>query len=105
MNALSTSKPDDISNLLAMDQEYPAPEIVVRDAIQKDRLGECDRAKKDPERFWADYASRFTWSRKWDRVLEWDGVHHKWFTGAKTNITTTGGKLNWADRQWVLRPP
>ncbi len=24
---------------------------------------------------------------KWDRVLEWDGVHHKWFTGAKTNIT------------------
>jgi len=34
-----------------------------------------------------DYAASFSWSRKWDKVLEWDGVHHKWFTGAKTNIT------------------
>ncbi|MGA7289819.1 MAG: AMP-binding protein, partial [Terriglobales bacterium] len=87
MSALTTSKPEDISNLLVMNQEYPAPDIVVRNVIQKDWLGECDRARKDPDRFWADYASRFTWSRKWDHVLEWDGVHHKWFTGAKTNIT------------------
>jgi len=87
MNALTVPKPEDISNLLAMDQEYAAPEIVVRNAIQKDWLGECARSRKDPEGFWADYAARFEWSRKWDRVLEWDGVHHKWFTGAKTNIT------------------
>src|ERR1022692_3925939 len=87
MNALTVSKPEDISNLLVMDEEYPAPDIVARNAIQKDWLGECARSKKDPEAFWADYAARFAWSRKWDHVLEWDGVHHKWFTGAKTNIT------------------
>ena len=84
MSALTASKPENISNLLVMDQEYPAPEIVARNTIQKDWLGECARSLKDPEGFWADYAARFVWSRKWDRVLEWDGVHHKWFTGAKT---------------------
>src|ERR1017187_8522716 len=87
MGTLTASQPENISNLLVMDQEYPAPDIVARNAIQKDWLGECARSKKDPEAFWADYAARFAWSRKWDHVLEWDGVHHKWFTGAKTNIT------------------
>ena len=87
MSVLSVEKPENISNLLALDQEYAAPDIVVRNVIQKNWLGECARAQKYPEVFWADYASRFEWSRKWDRVLEWDGVHHKWFTGAKTNIT------------------
>ena len=87
MNPLAGSKPENISNLLVIDQEYPAPEIVADKVIQKDWLGECARSLKDPEFFWAEYATRFKWSRKWDRVLEWDGVHHKWFTGAKTNIT------------------
>jgi len=45
------------------------------------------RALKDPDRFWGITRPAFRWSRKWDKVLEWDGVHHKWFTGAKTNIT------------------
>ena len=87
MNVLSVDKPENISNLLALDQEYPVPEIVARNVVQKNWLGECARAQKYPEVFWADYAGRFVWSQKWDRVLEWDGVHHKWFTGAKTNIT------------------
>src|ERR1017187_10442896 len=87
MGPLTVSQPENISNLLAMDQEYAAPEIVARNVIQTDWLGECARARKDPEGFWGDYAASFAWSRKWDRVLEWDGVHHKWFTGAKTNIT------------------
>ena len=87
MSPLTAEKPENISNLLAMDEEYPAPEIVAANAIQKDWLGECARAQKDPDAFWGEYASRFEWSRKWDRVLEWDGVHHQWFMGAKTNIT------------------
>ena len=87
MSTVSVDKRENISNLLAMDEEYPAPAIVDQNAIQKDWLEECARARKDPEFFWAEYAERFVWSRKWDRVLEWDGVHHKWFTGGKTNIT------------------
>ncbi len=87
MSVLSVEKPENISNLLALDQEYPAPEIVRQNVLQKNWKGECARAQRYPEVFWADYASQFSWARKWDRVLEWDGVHHKWFTGAKTNIT------------------
>ena len=90
MSALSVAKPENISNLLAMDEEYPAPEIVANSVLQKDWLGECARAREDPEAFWGDYAGRFAWSRKWDRVLEWDGVHHKWFTGAKTSSRLHG---------------
>src|SRR5271165_720042 len=88
MSALPIPKTENISNLLNMDQEYAAPAIVANNVLQKDWLGECDRSLKDPEKFWADYASQFTWSQPWSKVLEWDGVHHKWFTGAKTNITT-----------------
>jgi acetyl-CoA synthetase len=87
MKATTVEKPENISNLLAMDEEYAAPAIVASHVIQKDWLGECARASKDPEKFWADYAAGFVWSRPWTKVTDWDGVHHKWFAGAKTNIT------------------
>src|SRR6202140_1115730 len=87
MNALTLAKPENFSNLLALDEEYPATKVVARNVIQKDWSGECARARKDPEAFWADYAGRFVWSWPWSQVLDWDGVHPKWFTGAKTNIT------------------
>lgn len=43
----------------------------------------------DPEGFWAEIASHFTWKKKWDSVLEWDfnDYHVNWFKGAKLNIT------------------
>jgi Domain of unknown function (DUF3448). len=87
MSSMTVEKQENISNLLAMNEEYAAPSIVARSTAQKDFAGECARARKDPDAFWADYAANFSWSKKWDRVLEWDGVHHRWFTGAKTNIT------------------
>jgi acetyl-CoA synthetase len=85
--SITAEKTENISNLLAMDEEYAAPEIVAHNVIQKDWLGECARSRKDPEAFWGEYAARFAWSRPWSKVMEWDGVHHKWFTGARTNIT------------------
>ena len=44
---------------------------------------------EDPEGFWADIASHFTWRKKWDAVLEWDFKDYNvnWFKGAKLNIT------------------
>jgi hypothetical protein len=41
-----------IFNLLLTAEQYAAPEIVAGNAIQKDRLGGCERANKDPEKFW-----------------------------------------------------
>ena len=47
------------------------------------------RSVQQPQNFWADIASNFTWRRKWDKVLEWDFKNYKteWFKGAKLNIT------------------
>ncbi len=43
----------------------------------------------DPEAFWDDVASGFTWKKKWDKVLEWnfEKPDIKWFIGGKLNIT------------------
>jgi acetyl-CoA synthetase len=44
---------------------------------------------QDPEKYWAEYAEEFTWTKKWDKVLEWDFVSgiNKWFLNGKTNIS------------------
>jgi acetyl-CoA synthetase len=87
MSALPLTKPENISNLLNMDQEYAAPSVVARNVLQKNWNGACEYAGRDAEGFWSGYAEQFEWSRPWSKVLEWDGVHHKWFLDAKTNIT------------------
>lgn len=76
-----------IANLLAIDQEYPSPAVVARNCRQQRFAEDYDLALKDPERFWGEYAGKFVWARPWEKVLDWDGVHHQWFVGAKTNIT------------------
>jgi acetyl-CoA synthetase len=82
-----------ISNLLTTDEEYPAPQIVAQNCRQQNFAEAYQRSVKDPEGFWGDYAKRFVWTRPWTKVLDWDGVHHQWFVGGKTNIT-----LNALDR-------
>ena len=76
-----------ISNLLTIDEEYPAPPIVAQNCRQQNFAEAYLRSVKDPEDFWGEYAKRFVWTRPWNKVLEWDGVHHQWFVGGKTNIT------------------
>ena len=44
-------------------------------------------ADSDLEGFWARHAEGFVWSRKWDRVLEWDAPYAKWFAGGRLNIS------------------
>ncbi len=68
-------------------EEYAAPEIVKQQALLKDWAAESAKFKADPDKFWEDIAKTFVWTRPWTKVFEWDGIHHKWFTGARTNIT------------------
>ena len=69
---------------------------------------------ENPEKFWADKAEQFTWTKKWDKVLEWDFVSgiNKWFLNGKTNISfnaldrhleTQGDKpaIIWEPRFWA----
>ncbi len=77
----------DISNLLDIIEEYPSPKIVADNCRLKDCKDEYRRSVENPEKFWGDYAKNFEWSRPWQKVFDWDGIHHQWFVGAKTNIT------------------
>ncbi len=93
MSSPSQIPKENISSLSALEQDYPSPKIVVENALQKDYEREYQRSIEDPAGFWGDYARRFVWTRKWDHVMEWSGATHKWFVGARTNIT-----LNALDR-------
>ena len=85
---MSTPTPTpNIGSYLASDQEYKAPSIVASNAILKDFRAEYERSIKDNDKFWGDYAKSFYWSKPFTKVSEFDGVHHKWFIGARTNIT------------------
>jgi acetyl-CoA synthetase len=73
--------------------EYPAPDIVAKNAFLKDARAEYARWKSNPDEFWAQEAEKFVWTEKWQTVSKFDGVNHEWFLGGKTNIT-----LNALDR-------
>lgn len=57
----------------------------------------------NPEKFWEGVAGELSWSKKWDKVLDWKAPYARWFVGAKCNIvenaldrhlnTQTAGKL------------
>lgn len=45
-------------------------------------------ASEMPEIFWARMANEnIHWFKKWDKVLEWNLPHAKWFVGGKLNIS------------------
>jgi acetyl-CoA synthetase len=52
---------------------------------------------ENPEEFWGKAAEALHWFRRWDKVLEWNAPHAKWFVGGKTNMA-----FNCLDRQIEL---
>ena len=47
------------------------------------------RSIENPEIFWEEIATAFTWKKTWSKVLEWNFFQPdvKWFLGGKLNIT------------------
>ena len=45
-----------------------------------------EEAARNPEAFWARFAEELVWIKKWDRVLEWNPPHAKWFVGGELNV-------------------
>ena len=45
-------------------------------------------AANDPEKFWGKQADTLQWMQKWDKVLEWNPPHAKWFVNGKINISS-----------------
>ncbi len=48
-----------------------------------------NRAKDDPEGFWAEQAEILTWDSRWNNVLEWEpkSARANWFTGGTLNAS------------------
>jgi len=90
---MATATNNNISNLLAIEEEYAPPKIVAEQVLTRNWKAEYEESARNPEAFWAERARQFTWTKPWTKVLDWDGIHHKWFVDAKTNIT-----LNALDR-------
>lgn len=45
------------------------------------------RARDQPEAFWAEQADELHWFKRWDKVLEWKEPHAQWFVGGKINAS------------------
>jgi acetyl-CoA synthetase len=47
------------------------------------------KSVKDPEKFWGELAEELTWSKKWNKVSQWDfdKPEIKWFVGGKLNAS------------------
>src|SRR4051812_44321493 len=73
-----------IETLLDEQRRFPPPpQFTAQAHVQSPDVYE--RARRDPEGYWAEWAKQLEWSRPWDRVLEWKPPHAKWFLGGKLN--------------------
>lgn len=70
------------------------PEVVRSRATLQNYDAVYARSVADNEAFWAEAAQELVWTRPWDKVLEFDGVHHCWFLGGETNITLSALERN-----------
>jgi acetyl-CoA synthetase len=75
-----------IEALLEERREFEPPKEFTAQANAND-ASIYEHAEKDPEAWWESQAERLSWSKKWDKVLEWDPPHHEWFIGGKLNAS------------------
>jgi len=77
---------DRIETLLDEQRSFPAPDGFRARAHVRDE-SVYERARKDREAYWADWAKQLDWIKPWDRVLEWKPPHAKWFLGGTLNAS------------------
>jgi acetyl-CoA synthetase len=80
----------DIDSVLKETRVFPPPPEFAKKAHVKS-LDEYRalyrRSVDDPEGFWSEQAASLKWSRKWDRVLEWNPPFAKWFVNGALNLS------------------
>jgi acetyl-CoA synthetase len=85
-----TPTSQNITSVLQEKRSFPPSPEFTRNAHIKS-LAEYERlwqeAKDKPDAFWARYAEELHWFKKWDRVMEWNEPHAKWFVGGQTNMS------------------
>src|SRR3954451_22831111 len=79
---MSSPRDTSITSVLKESRTFPPPpefsaNAHVKSLAEYERLAQ--RAAADPEGFWAEQAESLLWARRWQRVLEWNEPHAKWF--------------------------
>ncbi len=87
---MSSPTSSNITSVLKESRSFPpTPEFAaaahVKGLAEYEKLWQ--RAKDDPEGFWAEQADSLAWAKRWDKVLEWKEPHAKWFVGGKLNVS------------------
>ncbi len=78
------SDPKSLEALLQENRSFPPSPDFQKLAHAKD-ASLYEKAARDPEAYWAGWASELQWSKPWKTVLEWKPPHAKWFIGGKIN--------------------
>jgi acetyl-CoA synthetase len=76
----------EFDDLLREDRTFSASTEFRAHAHVRDESIYAD-AERDPEGFWARFAAELEWFRRWDKVLDWQPPHAKWFVGGRMNIS------------------
>ena len=108
---MSEQKDPEISALLHEDRVFAPADEFRAGAHIKDTTP-YDEAERDPEAFWARFASELEWSRRWTRVLDWSNPPHaKWFVDGQINVSVNcvdrhirGARRNKAALIWEGEP-
>jgi acetyl-CoA synthetase len=100
----------EFSDLLREDRAFPPPAEFRAQAHVKDEDIYADAAR-DPEAFWATFASELEWSTPWQRILDWQPPHAQWFVGGQLNASVNcvdrharGARRNKAAIIWEGEP-
>jgi len=81
-----TKKPAEIDDLLQENRSFPPPAAFRAQAVVRDE-SVYERAARDPEAFWAEFARELHWFTPWTQVLDWKPPHAKWFVGGTLNAS------------------
>jgi len=83
---MAETKHAEFDDLLREERTFPPTPAFTTAAHVRDERIYAD-AERDPDAFWAGFANELEWSRKWDKVLDWQPPHAKWFVGGQLNIS------------------
>lgn len=77
-----TENKQSIEGLLQEERKFsPSPSFQEQANINDPSIYE--KASQDPEAYWADWASKLSWMKPWEKVLDWHPPYAKWFVGGE----------------------
>ncbi len=87
-----TNPSPSIEVLMEEERRFPPPVAFQKSAWVKDE-SVYEKAAKNPEAFWAEWAKELYWTAPWKKILDWKPPRAKWFVDGKINVS-----VNCADR-------